>query len=178
MKQNKSNVEIKSNTKLDQFWHKNFKSPNSEKKTKSSSGGQSPVSFWTFVSLIQTCLDLPFSKNVDLWVYLRAAPNPLYKNGASKQLPIEQKRLSEVKCRLHFLILSVKTTNAINFKPQNINLLPRWANSFFSSNQVCPITNGPLVQWEKPCTYNVECNGSSLHNSIIEVSFIYSLIIN
>lgn len=55
--------------------------------------GQSPVSFWTFVSLIQTCLDLPFSKNVDLWVYLRAAPNPLYKNGASKQLPIEQKKI-------------------------------------------------------------------------------------
>ncbi|KAH9680244.1 hypothetical protein KPL71_026482 [Citrus sinensis] len=31
-------------------------------------------------------------------------------------------------------------------------------------------TNGPLVQWEKPYTYNVECKGSSLHKSIMEIT--------
>ena len=39
-------------------------------------------------------------------------------------------------------------------------------------------TNGPLVKWEKPYTYNVECKGSSLYKSIIEVSFSFFSIIN
>ena len=29
-------------------------------------------------------------------------------------------------------------------------------------------TNGSLVQWENPCTYNVECNGLILHKTIYE----------
>ncbi len=40
------------------------------------------------------------------------------------------------------------------------------------------LTNGPLVQWEKPCTYNVEYKGLSIHKSIMDVSFSSSSIIN
>ena len=40
------------------------------------------------------------------------------------------------------------------------------------------ITNGYLVQWEKPCTYNVVCKDSSFHKSIMEVSFSSSSISN